>query len=166
MNARRHWMILLALAVSTAAFAGCGKSAAKSMDETLSLPFRGVRAGVRGIGKGAGAIGEAGGGIFGRLLTDRNHTALVREHKDTFSHLTGVEKQIERRQIGLNRLERRLLRDAHDRLAAIGRQLEAKRIPAGVGKRMYTQLDGVRQSLNLFRQRHNTPRYTGFIAVR
>lgn len=164
MYTRRQWVVFLALAISAAAFAGCGKSGVKGLDETLSLPFRGVKAGVRGIGKGA--IGEAGGDIFSRLLTDRNHTALVREHKDTLSHLAAVEKQIELRDVSLNRSERRLLRDAHDRLAAIGRQLETKRIPSGVGKRMYSGLEGVRQSLNLFRQRHNTPRYTGFIAVR
>ncbi len=111
MYTRRQWVVFLALAVSAAAFAGCGKSGVKGLDETLSLPFRGVKAGVRGIGKGAGAIGEAGGDIFSR-------------------------------------------------------QLETKRIPSGVGTRMYSGLEGVRQSLNLFRQRHNTPRYTGFIAVR
>ena len=151
----RHWILLGALAFASASLAGCGKTAAKSSDEVLSLPFRGVRAGVRGIGQSVS-----------KVLLDRNRAALLREHKNTRTHLKAVETFIERRKIDLVRSENRLLQDASDRLASVGRQLEAKRIPSGVGLRMYRQLESVRQSLDLIRRRHNTPRYTGFIADR
>lgn len=166
MTSRRFVLTICALAVSTATLAGCGKSAAKSVDETLSLPLRGVKAGVNETGKIVGGIGKTSGDIISKVLLDRNRTALLREHGDTLAHLGAVKKYIESRNIDLAGPENRLLRDASDRLAAVGRQLETKRIPSAVGLRMYRQLDGVRQSLNLIRQRHNSPRYTGFIADR
>jgi hypothetical protein len=77
-----------------------------------------------------------------------------------------VNKFIENRKISLIGSESRLLRDASDRLAAVGRQLETKRIPSAAGLRMYRQLDGVRQSFDLIRRSYNSPRYIGFIADR
>ena len=44
--------------------------------------------------------------------------------------------------------------------------MESKRIPGDVGVRMYRQLDGVRESMSLLRQRYNTPLYSGYIADR
>ncbi len=162
----RPLLPLIFMAASAAALAGCGSSAAINIEETISLPVRGVRAGVRGIQKGFEGIGKAGGDIISRLVTDRNRNALVREHGDMLGHLKKVERFIDRRKIDLVRSEARILRDAKDRLSALGRQLEAKRIPGYVGLRMYRQLDGVRQSMSLLRQRHNTPLYSGFIADR
>ena len=141
-------------------------SAANSIDETLSLLVRGVQAGVRGIQKGVEGIGKAGGDIVSRLVTDRNRAALVREHRDMLEHLKKVERFIGRRKINLVRTEARILRDAKDRLSAVGNQLETKRIPGGVGVRIYRQLDGVRQSMGLLRQRYNTPLYSRYIADR
>ncbi|MEE9257479.1 MAG: hypothetical protein V3V56_09980 [bacterium] len=157
---------LIFIAALAAALAGCGKSAAKNIDETISLPVRGVRAGVRGIQKGFEGIGKAGGDIISRLVTDRNRAALIREHGDMLGHLKKVERFFDRRKIDLVRSEAHILRDAKDRLSAVGHQLEAKRIPGDVGLRMYRQLDGVRQSMSLLRQRYNTPLYSGFIADR
>ena len=162
----RRLLPLILIAAFSAALAGCGQSAASNIDETLSLPVRGVRAGVRGIQKGVEGIGKASGDIVSRLVTDRNRNALVREHRDMLEHLKKVERFIGRRNIDLVRTEARILRDAKDRLSAVGNQLEAKRIPGDVGVRMYRQLDGVRQSMGLLRQRYNTPLYSGYIADR
>lgn len=166
MTSRSIVPTICALALYAAVIAGCSKTAVKSADETLSLPFRGVGAGVRETGKIVGGIGKAGGDIINKVLLDRNRTALLREHRDTLAHLNAVKKFIENRKIDLAGPENRLLRDASDRLAVVGRQLETARIPSAVGLGMYRQLDGVRQSLDLIRQRHNSPRYTGFIADR
>ena len=162
----RRLLPLIFMAPLAAALAGCGSSAAINIDETISLPIRGVRAGVRGIQKGFEGIGKAGGDIISRLVTDRNHAALIREHGDMLDHLKKVERFFDRRKIDLVRSEARILLDAKDRLSAVGRQLEAKRIPGDVGLRMYRQLDGVRQSMSLLRQRYNTPLYSGYIADR
>ncbi len=162
----RRLLPLIFMAALAAALAGCGSSAAINIDETISLPVRGVRAGVRGIQKGFEGIGKAGGDIIARLVTDRNRNALIREHGDMLDHLKKVERFFDRRKIDLVRSEARILLDAKDRLSAVGRQLEAKRISGDVGLRMYRQLDGVRQSMSLLRQRYNTPLYSGFIADR
>ena len=132
----------------------------------VEAPARGVKAGVEGIGKGVKGIDDASGNVVSRLLTDRNRASMVREHKETLDHLKAVEKYIKDRGIVTERADDKLLQDANDRLASVGRQLEGGRIPSDVGLRMYRQLEDVRQSLDLIRQRHNTPRYRGYVADR
>lgn len=154
------------LACLAAGLAGCGGSSSSPAKEIVELPVRGVQKGVEGITKGAKGIDDASGNIVSSILTDRNRAALVQEHKDTLEHLRKVEKFIEDRGIVTDKREDKLLQDANDRLASVGRQLDAPRIPSDVGLRIYRQLEDVRQSFELLRQQHNTPRYTGFIADR
>lgn len=158
MNSRHTRFFILALAF-TAALAGCGGSPARDAKNIVELPIRGIQAGVKGIDK-------ATGNLVSKLFTDRNRASLVREHKETLEHLKKVKKIIKDRKIVTERPDDKLLQDANDRLAAVGRQLDAPRIPSEVGLRMYRQLEDVRQSLDLIRQRHYTPRYMGYIADR
>ena len=125
-----------------------------------------MQAGSREFQKGMKKIDAATGNVVGRLLTDRNRAAIVREHQDTLEHLNKVKKFIKDRKIVTERADDKLLQDADDRLASVGKQLNAPRIPADVGLQMYRQLDDVHQSMDLIRQRHNSPRYSGFIADR
>ena len=162
MASRQIVSTICVLALYAVVIAGCSKTAIKTTDETRSLPLRGVGA----AGKVVSGIGKASGDLINRVLLDRNRTALLREHRDTLAHLGAVNKFIENRKISLIGSESRLLRDASDRLAAVGRQLETKRIPSAAGLRMYRQLDGVRQSFDLIRRSYNSPRYIGFIADR
>lgn len=164
MTSRSSGPTICVLALYVAVIAGCSKTTVKAADETLSLPFRGVGAEVRETGKVVGGIGKAGGDISSKVLLDRNRFALLCEHRDTLAHLGAVKKFIKNRNIDLAGSENRLPRDASDRLAAVGRQLETARIPSALGLGTYRQLDSVRQSLNLIRQHDNSPRYTGFIA--
>jgi len=166
MASRRQMATWMVLALIAAPLAGCGKSVAESIDETITLPIRGVRAGVREIGKGVRGVEKTGKDILGRLITDRNRAALVREHRDTLAHLSNVKKIIERDRTQLLRSEIRLIQDANDRLASGGLQLESPRISSRAGLSTYRQLEDVRKSLDLIRRRLNTPSYTGFIAVR
>jgi hypothetical protein len=159
------WFTTLAV-VLAAALSGCSKSATKTIDEAISLPIRGVRAGVRQIGKGVKRVKKARDTIINCLLMDRNRAQIVREHRETRAHLEKVRDIISVRRIKLGRSEIRLLRDAGDLLENVRRLLETKRIPAQAGLTMYRQLDDVRQSLTLIRRQHNTPRYSGFIAIR
>ncbi len=158
MTPRRISVILLST-ISAAALAGCSGSPSRDVKNVVELPARGVQAGVKGID-------NASGNLVGKLFTDRNRAALVREHGQTLEHLEKVKKYIKERKILTERADDKLLQDADDRLASVGRQLKAPRITSEVGLGMYRQLENVRQSLDLIRQRHNTPRYTGYIADR
>ncbi len=155
MTSRYRRIFPLVLAAAATALVGCGGSSPRP-----------VRAGIQGIEKGVKGLDAASGNLVSKLLTDRNRATLVREHKETLEHLKKVEKFIKDRGIVTERADDKLLLDASDRLASVGRQLEAGRIPSEVGFRMYRQLENVRQSLDLIRQRHSTPRYRGFIADR
>ncbi len=154
MNSRHTRIFILALAF-TAALAGCGGG-----------PPRTMKAGTRDFEKGVKKIDAATGNLVSKLFTDRNRASLVREHKETLEHLKKVKKIIKDRNIVTERADDKLLQDADDRLASVGRQLGAARITSDVGLRMYSQLEDVRQSLDLIRQRHYTPRYKGYIADR
>ena len=153
MNSRHTRTYILVLAF-TAALTGCGG------------PTKVVKGRVKGIETGVKGIDRATGNLVSRLLTDRNRASIVREHKETLEHLKKVKKIIKDRKIVTERADDKLIQDADDRLAAVGRQLSAARIPSDVGLRMYRQLEEVRQSLELIRQRHYTPRYMGYIADR
>lgn len=150
----RHTALFVILAF-TAALAGCGGG-----------PPRPMNAGARDFEKGVKKIDAATGNLVSKLFTDRNRASLVREHKETLEHLKKVKRFIKHRNIVTERADDKLLQDADDRLASVGRQLGATRIPGDVGIRMYRQLEDVRQSLDLIRQRHYTPRYMGYIADR
>ena len=154
MNSRHTLFFILALAF-TAALAGCGGG-----------PTRVVKESAKGIEKGVKGIDRATGNLVSKLFSDRNRASLVREHKETLEHLKKVKKFIKDRKIVTERADDKLLQDADDRLASVGRQLGTARIPSDVGFRMYRQLEDVRQSLDLIRQRHYTPRYLGYIADR
>ncbi len=150
----RHTALFIILAF-TAALAGCGGGSPGP-----------INAGARDFEKGVKKIDAATGNLVSKLFTDRNRASLVREHKETLEHLEKVKKFIKNRNVVTERADDKLLQDADDRLASVGRQLGATRIPSDVGLRVYRQLEDVRQSLDLIRQRHYTPRYLGYIADR
>lgn len=151
----RRIMAVLLPAISALLLAGCGGGPSKTVKESI-----------KGIEKGVKGIDSASGNLVGRLFTDRNRAALVREHKETLEHLNLVKKTIKDRKIQTEPADDKLLQDAEDRLSAVGRQLDSARITSEAGMGMYRQLEGVRQSLDLIRKRHNTPRYSGYIADR
>jgi hypothetical protein len=125
-----------------------------------------MKASTRDFEKDVKKIDATTGNLFSQLFTDRNRAAIVREHKDTLEYLKKVKKFIKNRKIVIERADDKLLQDANDRLTSVGKQLNAPRIPVDVGFRMYRQLEDVRQSLDLIRQRHYTSRYMGYIADR
>jgi hypothetical protein len=164
MNAIQRFFVHFSLAVIAIVLIGCSGPPPQEVRDTVELPVRGVKAGAEGIGKGVEGIDNASGNVMSRLLTDQNRAVMVREYKDTRDHLKATEKFIKDRGIVTERADDKLLQDANDRLASVGRQLETKRIPGGVGRRMFSQLQKVRQDLDLIRQRHNTPAYRGYVA--
>ncbi len=162
----RPILILAALALPLFWLAGCG-GAAKAVEETVSLPVRAVGEGVEAVGKGVGEVGRAATeGVVGRILTDRNRHSLLREHRELGEHMKAVEAHLRDRGTLLPDGEQRVLQGAKDNLAAAGRQLEAERIPMELGLSVQGLLDKVRETFQLFRARHNTPPYTGFVALR
>jgi hypothetical protein len=141
---------------------GC-QDTARRVEETVRVPVQAVGSGVQALGQG---VEGATQGAVGKLLTDRNRTELLREHRDLGEHMTRVEAYIERVRILLTDRERSILQDAKDGISAAGRQLEPERIPLELGLRIQAQLTRVRETFDLLRQRHNVPAYGGYVAPR
>ena len=165
MKPRFGGLTLAALAGILFALSGC-QTVAETVEETVSFPVRAAGAGVKGIVKGVGQLERVGRNVVGRLATDRDRGALLREHRETKAHYAKVNAYIGRRGIRLDKNERRILRNAKDSLATVGRQLEAKRIPGPQGMQIQRLLEEVRSTFGLFYKQHNTPPYRGFTAVR
>lgn len=152
-----HLLALLPAAALTACASGD-----RAVRETVEAPARIVGQGIKDIEKGVRDLSRGGiGETVGRLLTDRNRDALLREHRELKAHLIRVDRRIKRLEIPIRT---GLLTDASDQLAVAGKHLEAPRILFGKGVEINKQLDSVRETFDLLSKEYPVPPFTGFNA--